>query len=120
MARWIRLSTGAAGGAKLCGRGEVNSLLSLPEMTNTEHFGKILAARLGAPDFVADASFSYSICDTDSGIEFEIYSSVSGPAYGGAPIDCFVDFKHGDNRIKPEVICILEEFEKWITHVSDE
>jgi hypothetical protein len=113
-ARFIRLPAGTAGGTKLCGRDQVNLALSHEEGMDVARFGRELAARLGPPDQVGDTDYSYSIRDTQTGVEFEAYAAQSGPAYGGSPSESYTDFESGDYRLKQDVLRTLTEFESWL------
>lgn len=113
--RFIRLAAGSAGGVKLCGRRSVNPALSPMEAMDEALFAAQLCARLGAPDKIADASFSYSLLDQDLLFPFEAYSGSSGPAYGAKPSEAMVDFEQGDHRLRPEVLQTLTAFEQWLT-----
>lgn len=112
--QYLRLSAGIGGGVKLCGRAHVNPTLSPTDALDVERFRRKLEARFGRPDHVADADYSYSVRDNLTGVEFEAYSAQSGPAYGGAPADSFVDFDQDDYRIKPEVFRTLAAFDAWL------
>lgn len=113
-ARFVRLPAGTAGGTKLCGRVQVNPTLSRDEAMDVARFGRKLAARLGPPDQVGDADYSYSIRDLQNGVEFEAYAAQSGPAYGGSPGESYTDFENGDYRLKQETLRTLTEFESWL------
>lgn len=112
--RFLRLPAGTAGGVKLCGRDRVNSSLTPQQARDTALFLVALQNRLGLPDDASDADYSYSVRDQQSGVEFMAYSAQSGPAYGGSPVDSFMDFERNDYRIKPIVLSVLADFENWI------
>lgn len=112
--RFQRLSYGSAGGAKLAGRKDVNPDISWSEAMDDSGFLALLRRKLGAPERRGDSQYSYSVRDCETGFVFEIYSGLSGPAYGGSPPDHFVDFENNDNRTKPELLRVLAEFEKWL------
>ena len=105
---------GTGGGVKLCGRNAVNPSLPADNVRDPSAFLRVLRAKLGEPDNVADANYSYSIRDLQTGVEFMAYSAQSGPAYGGSPVDCFVDFENNDYRLKPAVLETLTDFERWL------
>ena len=113
--RYSRLSAGAAGGAKLCGRRAANPALTPDEAFDDDLFGRLLAARFGASDPVGDERYAYSIRDDRTGIEFKAYSATTGPAYSGSPPTHFIDFENNDYRVKPTVMRTLTEFETWLT-----
>jgi len=112
--RFVRLPARAVGGAKLSGRAAVNPALTPAEAADVALFGRLLAARLGAPDHTSDADYTYCIRDQQNGVDFRAYSAQSGPAYGGSPADCFVDLENNDNRVKPGVLDTLASFETWL------
>lgn len=114
MRRFIRLSAGTIGGLKLAARRDVNKDLSYEEATDVERFGALLQRAFGLPDKDSDADYSYIVRDSDTGVVIRAYSAQSGPAYGGMPDDCFVNFKDGDYRLKPEVERTLEELDRWL------
>jgi hypothetical protein len=116
--RFMRLAARAVGGAKLAGRRAVNPALSHKESFDSRRFGALLAARFGVPDTGGDDEYSYPIQDLETGVRFLAYSAQSGPAYGGSPADCFIDYDRDDYRLKPEVLRALQDFEAWLTATS--
>jgi len=112
--RFIRLPAGTIGGLKLANRLDVNKALSYQEATDVERFGALLQRAFGPPDMDSDADYSYIVRDTDTDVVVCVYSAQSGPAYGGMPDECFVDFESDDYRLKPEVQRTLTELDRWL------
>ncbi len=117
--RYVRLGPGEAGGVKLANRHLVNPDLSDDEVYDVRGFSALLTTRFGTPDPAGDADYSYSILDRHTGVRFEAYAAQSGPAYGGSPAECFVDYDNDDYRLKPEVMQALVDFERWIGGKDD-
>jgi hypothetical protein len=111
--RFVRLAADAAGGLKLAARRDVSALP--PDTAQDErHFGERLRRAFGEPDRNRDAAYAYAIRDTETGVIVRAYSAQSGPAYGGEPDDCFVDYAGGDYRLKPDVRRTLTELDAWL------
>lgn len=116
--RFQRLPAGSAGGVKIALRQEVNPSLPRREAEDAGGFARLLHSLLGPPDRRGDSPFSYSIRDTVTGVEFEVYGGAGGPAYGGCPDDHFINFDGGDNRTRPEVLRVLAIFEEWLASAA--
>ncbi|WP_141322745.1 hypothetical protein [Myxococcus sp. AB025B] len=119
MDRFERLPPGAAGGTKLCGRQAVNPGLSVREAFDEERFLAGLKARLGEPGPpVADARYSYSVRDRDTGMTFEAYCAQSGPSYGGevlaGQVAAFERTAEGGFRLRQDAREVLAAFDVWV------
>lgn len=112
--RFIRMPAGTIGGLKLGNRGDFNKTLSWTESDDVERFGALLRRAFGPPDMNPDADYSYTVHDNETGVTVRAYSAQSGPAYGGRPADCFVDFENDDYRLKPEVERTLVDLDRWL------
>lgn len=117
--RFMRLAKGAAGGAKMASRRDANPRLAPLEAVADAPFLELLRERLGEPDQRGDSLFSYCVRDSMFGVDFEVYSGPSGPAYGGSPPDHFIDFERNDHRVRPEVLRSLADFEEWLATDDD-
>ena len=112
--RFIRMPAGTIGGLKLANRLDVNQGISYEAAIDVRRFGMLLQRAFGLPDTDSDADYSYIVHDNDTNVVVRAYSAQSGPAYGGEPDDCFVDFVHDDYRLKPEVARTLAELDAWL------
>lgn len=112
--RYVRLPKSAdVGGVKLAGRKAINPNLTYDEAFEDEPSFGLLRAKFGEPD-IGDHVYSYKIRDAAMNIEFEAYCGNSGPAYGGDPNTCFMDYLAEDYRVKPIVLQALKEFDIWL------
>ncbi len=109
--RFVRLVEASAGGMKIASRRAINPQLSVQEAFDEEALMARLIALFGRPDQVGDARFSYSIHDSLTAEQFEVYVASSGPAYGGT-FDSFEDFATG--KLKSTVLESLSAFEALI------
>lgn len=114
--RFERLASGLAGGTKIASRKLANPHLSIEKAMDENRFLEGLKHLFGTPDQLGDTLFSYSIRELETGIEFEVYSAQSGPAYGGT-LQHYDDLKTG--KLKMEVLYVLLLFDTMIENVSD-
>ena len=110
--RFTRLRAHAAGGAKLCGRRDVNPALSLEQAFDEASFHLLLEQHFGASDPPGDAEFIYCIRDEWTGLEFMVYSANSGPSYGGDP-GLYETLADGGLTLGAKARRVLSEFEVW-------
>lgn len=78
-------------------------------------FARQLEAALGLRFLDGERFIERVFIDHVTGTNFSVYSAQSGPAYGGSPALCLVDFSQGDNRLRPEVRACLQAFEQWLS-----
>lgn len=110
--RFERIGAGTIGGVKLCGRDIANPQLSHAESIDEQRALRGLEARFGPPDRGGDQTYSYSIRDRQTGLEFRAYSAQSGPSYGGAP-ELFEQTSAG-YRLRDDVREVLRVFDEWV------
>ena len=113
------MPAGTIGGLKLANRQDINKALTYQEASDVERFRMLLQCAFGSADKDSDADFSYILHDNDTMVIVRAYSAQSGPAYGGEPDDCFVDWVNNDFRLKPEVKRTLIDLDLWLERKSE-